>query len=399
MPQRRRGRSTSFWLPPMTPTLGDFLTIAGQRIAAAEQHRGRLPAAKHAEVTAELDRLLTVIARYVCDGLDPTGAAVTSPVPTRQELTIIGIRLTLLHATESIHRVAQSAGNRADTGHPVAADLRAAADALLAGRDLVHTHDSAPSDAGSDPLWAPTLNARPIAAALMRELCGYAPHLARLTARLSRLHPTATSRSPDKHYSTQGNGSPSRLPRTSTTRPAGPRPQQAAPAHHPGEPAATQATASKQGCLRSRTVRRRDRQRSPAPPPRAPPSRPVWLAVPLGSRLLAAQRTRCRHHRPQQRTAPADCRRPKPPARTSRPSPGSSPPLRRRHAHGLAILANRDARVGPAHHRNQPPPVPHRCRTRRPRPLDRAPGPNRHLDASPRQRRPATHSSRPGAHS
>src|SRR5216683_1016196 len=191
MPQRRRGRSTSFWLPPMTPTLGDFLTIAGQRIAAAEQHRGRLPAAAHAEVTAELDRLLTVIARYVCDGLDPTGAAVTSPVPTRQELTIIGIRLTLLHATESIHRVAQSAGNRADTGHPVAADLRAAADALLAGRDLVHTHDSAPSDAGSDPLWAPTLNARPIAAALMRELCGYAPHLARLTARLSRPAPNS----------------------------------------------------------------------------------------------------------------------------------------------------------------------------------------------------------------
>lgn len=218
MPQRRRGRSTSFWLPPMTPTLGDFLTIAGQRIAAAEQHRGRLPAAAHAEVTAELDRLLTVIARYVCDGLDPTGAAVTSPVPTRQELTIIGIRLTLLHATESIHRVAQSAGNRADTGHPVAADLRAAADALLAGRDLVHTHDSAPSHAGSDPLWAPTLNARPIAAALMRELCGYAPHLARLTARLSRLHPTATSRwSPDKHFTTQRNGSPSRLPRTPTS--------------------------------------------------------------------------------------------------------------------------------------------------------------------------------------
>src|SRR5260221_3838242 len=127
MPRRRRGRSTGFCLPPMTPALGDFLTIAGQRIAAAEQHRGRLPAAAHAEVTAELDRLLTVIARYACDGLHPPGAAVTSPVPTRQELTVIGIRLTLLHATESIHRVAQTAGNRPDPGHPAAADLPPAA--------------------------------------------------------------------------------------------------------------------------------------------------------------------------------------------------------------------------------------------------------------------------------
>src|SRR5260370_34702670 len=107
----------------MTPTLGDCLTIAGQRIAAAEQHRDPLPAAAHAEVTAELDRLLTVIARYASDGLNPAGPGITSAVPTRQELTTIGIRLTLLHATESIHRAAQADTNPARTGHPVATAL------------------------------------------------------------------------------------------------------------------------------------------------------------------------------------------------------------------------------------------------------------------------------------
>jgi hypothetical protein len=90
----------------MTLTLGDFLIIAGQRIAAAEQHRDPLTAAAHAEVTTELDRLLTVMAQYACDGLNPAGPAQTSLFPTKQELTIIGIRLTLLHATESIHRIA-----------------------------------------------------------------------------------------------------------------------------------------------------------------------------------------------------------------------------------------------------------------------------------------------------
>jgi hypothetical protein len=108
----------------MTPTLGDLLTIAGQRIAAAEQHRDPLPAAAHAEVTADLDRPLAVIARHASDGLNPgAAAAMTSPVPTRQELTIIGIRLTLLHGAESIHRVAQTDGHRASTCHAVAADL------------------------------------------------------------------------------------------------------------------------------------------------------------------------------------------------------------------------------------------------------------------------------------
>ena len=175
----------------MTPTLGDFLTIAGQRIAAAGEYRGRLRVAGHADVIAELGRLLTVMAGYACDGLAPAGAAVTPPVPTSQELTIIGIRLSLLHAADSIHQAGQLPATPAvGSGHPAAADLRAAADALLAGRDLARTHAPATSPTGGDPLWASALTARPVTAALMRQLCGYAPHLAQLTTSLARPAPT-----------------------------------------------------------------------------------------------------------------------------------------------------------------------------------------------------------------
>jgi hypothetical protein len=168
----------------MTATLGDFLTIAGLHITAAAQNHARMPAPAYAEVITELDRLLTVLARYASDGTHTTRPAAAAPVPTRQELTSIGIRLTLLRAAETIHPIAQAAGSSASTGHPAATGLRAAAQALIAGRDLLHSHDPAASPAGSDPLWAPTLNARPVAAALMRQLASYAPPLAQLTGRL-----------------------------------------------------------------------------------------------------------------------------------------------------------------------------------------------------------------------
>lgn len=76
-------------------------------------------------------------------------------------------RLTLLRAAECMHHLAQATRNRARVVHPVAADLRAARDALLAGRDLVHTYDCARPPAGVDPLWASALTSRPVAAALM----------------------------------------------------------------------------------------------------------------------------------------------------------------------------------------------------------------------------------------
>jgi hypothetical protein len=169
-----------------TPTLGDFLTLAGRRIAAAAHYTGELPVAAQAGIVTQLDRLLAVMARYARTGVQPAGAEPPAPVPTREELTGLGIRITLGQATASMHLAAQVPGTQASPRHPVAGHLRAAADCLLAGRDLLTTHDAGTSGYRTDPLWAPVLTARPVTAALMRELSGYALHLWYLTARLSR---------------------------------------------------------------------------------------------------------------------------------------------------------------------------------------------------------------------
>lgn len=99
----------------------------------------------------------------------------------------------LLHASQSVHRVAQKADSHTSTLHPAAADLRAASDALIAGRDLLHSYDSATLPTGSDSLWASAMTARPVTAALMRQLSRYAPHLAGLTTRLLRPGPHRTT--------------------------------------------------------------------------------------------------------------------------------------------------------------------------------------------------------------
>jgi hypothetical protein len=223
------------------------------------------------------------------------------------------------------------ASTPASTGHPAAADLRAAADALIAGRDLVRTHDSAASPAGGDPLWASALNARPVMAALMHQLAGYAPHLVRLTDRLlcpapKRPIPPAT------RQALQDTGKWLTLTAS-------------AHASEPGQPGLDVST------LLLHNI--------PAnlPPPRHPPANTDLPAAELCAGATAtAARLRHLAHRP--------------------PGQPDWPP--------------------PAHHRHQQPPVLHRRRTRRPRPADRPPGPHRHLDASPRQHRPATSPSRPG---
>ena len=170
----------------MTAAFGDFLILAGQRITAAAQYRDDLPTAARAEVIVELDRLLTIVTRYARDGLRPGGTEQTPAVSTTQDLVTSGIALMLDHAAESIHLAVHAKSTRAAAGHPAAGHLRAAADSLIAGRDLISTHYGADTDGGTDPLWAPVLNARPVAAALERELAGYVLQLAALTARLSQ---------------------------------------------------------------------------------------------------------------------------------------------------------------------------------------------------------------------
>jgi hypothetical protein len=179
----------------MTTTFGDFLTLAGQRISAAAQEHDDLPAAAPAGVITELDRLLTVMTRHAHEALrrsrhDPS--ALGSPA---DDLAAPGASEMLDRAAENMHLVARQAPQtRLGMRHPLAADLRAAADCLTAGRDLLYTYDHWSIASSTNPSWVPLICSRPVSDALIRELAGYARHLAHLSARLlipAAAHPAA----------------------------------------------------------------------------------------------------------------------------------------------------------------------------------------------------------------
>jgi hypothetical protein len=73
----------------------------------------------------------------------------------------------------------------APAGHPLAAELRAASDALNAGHDLLRGHASSPADEVRPSPWLPVITARPVGVALVRELSQIAARLALLLARIS----------------------------------------------------------------------------------------------------------------------------------------------------------------------------------------------------------------------
>src|SRR5260370_28696599 len=113
-----------------------------------------LPGAAYSHVVTQLDRLLAVMAQYARDGVEPAGTGRRAPVPTTDELTILGIPITLEQAAASMHLATGDRGTHASTHHPVAGRLGAAADCLLAGRDLLNTCNAGTSGYPTDPVWA-----------------------------------------------------------------------------------------------------------------------------------------------------------------------------------------------------------------------------------------------------
>jgi hypothetical protein len=161
----------------MTPTLGDFLTVADRRMTAATLRSDKLDSAAPAVIIAELDRLVSVMARIAAD-MRPQ-AKTTQPIPgssPADELTAIGTRLLL--AAQDLKLARQAAADPPATSwHPIAGDLRAAADSLLAGLDLVHTHDGAGSP------WTLVVRSQPVAAAVAEHLASHARQLALMATR------------------------------------------------------------------------------------------------------------------------------------------------------------------------------------------------------------------------
>jgi hypothetical protein len=168
----------------MTATLGDLLTLAGQEISAAACGQDDLPPAALAGIVAEMDGLLAVMNRYAQDCLrsydDLTPSDRRSPV----DLAAAGAAQLLARAAASMN-VAADVAPKARRRHPVITHLRAATGCLVVGRDLLSTHHDparSGSDAGSP--WAGLIGSRPVSAAFMSELAGYAEPLAILASRL-----------------------------------------------------------------------------------------------------------------------------------------------------------------------------------------------------------------------
>src|SRR6266487_838784 len=172
----------------MPAAFGDFLTPAGQHIAAAVTFRGELPEAAHRDAIGELGRLVSALARYLGD----------LPLPDARDLP--GLRPpspqanAAAEARTAWRRVAR--GIRCDTtarpdAHPVVRHLAAAADHLNAGRDLLQTHltTPAPGTRAARSVWAPVVCSRPVAAALLGELADHARALAPWAAHLAMTGP------------------------------------------------------------------------------------------------------------------------------------------------------------------------------------------------------------------
>ncbi len=173
----------------MTPVFGEFLDLAGQQIAAATLPRGKLPGDARDEIIGELDRLVTAMARYANDHVLPGAFHPAAPAePTADEQAADGARVALIHAAGNLTLAARATTYLSTSAtNPAADHLRAAADALAAGRDLLQTHfapGSAIPLAAYSP-WAPVIASLPVTSALVDELTRYARQLAPLAAQMS----------------------------------------------------------------------------------------------------------------------------------------------------------------------------------------------------------------------
>jgi hypothetical protein len=173
----------------MTAVLDDFLSPAGQHIAAAVSIQQELTAEATLGVIRQFARLLSTFVHYLGDLPVPDefeAAMGQSLSPEAQ--TVLDARIALRRGAQSLRHAINTLGDAViDDAHPAAQHLSAAADFLAAGRDLLQTH-FANGPAGAQEgrsYWAPVITSRPVTAALLGELASCALRLAPWTARLS----------------------------------------------------------------------------------------------------------------------------------------------------------------------------------------------------------------------
>jgi hypothetical protein len=186
----------------MAPLFGDFLAQAQGHVTAAVSAQEELPADARSGVIRELDRLVTILARYLGDmalaGEFPQGPPGGEPAGgTRAALDT---RIALRRSAQVLHRASDSMGD-GDAGdpHPAAWNLAHAAAQLAAGRDLLHTHFSDDPSAGAwirTSTWAKVIHSPQVTDALLGEIGGLAAKLAPWMVRLSLESPPDSAMPP-----------------------------------------------------------------------------------------------------------------------------------------------------------------------------------------------------------
>jgi len=168
---------------------GEFLTRAGEHIAAVVSVPSELPDGARCGVIRELDRLVPTLARYLTDVAPPDKLDADSVDRLNPEMrAAVEARIALRRAAHSLRQGAAAIEDRdTDCSHPAVRHLSAAADHLAAGRDLLQTHFTEGPFGGyeGNSYWAPVITSGPATSTLLSDLAGYARQLAPWAARLS----------------------------------------------------------------------------------------------------------------------------------------------------------------------------------------------------------------------
>ena len=192
----------------MTARLGDFLTPAGDHIAAAVAFRGELPDSAREDAIAELGRVVSALARYICDLPAPEDARSGGTyLPGIQAQATADAQVALRRAAGSLRPRAVST----EDSHPIVQHMAAAASYLSAGRDLLQTHFSVGRTArraDDSSYWAPTITSEPVTNALLGEIADHVRVLAPWAAQLAMANPAdARALGPDRlilHHAISG---------------------------------------------------------------------------------------------------------------------------------------------------------------------------------------------------
>ena len=175
----------------MAPVFGDFLAQAQDHVSAAVSFQEELPDDARNGVIRGLDRLITILARYVGDttppGKFPQGALGQDPAQGTR--AVLDARIALRRSAQVLHGAAGPLHEGvARHAHPAAWHLAQAAGQLSAGRDLLQTHFSNDPSTGlwiRTSTWARVIRSQVVTDALLSEIGRLAAKLAPWMVRLS----------------------------------------------------------------------------------------------------------------------------------------------------------------------------------------------------------------------